>query len=230
MRKLTFLLLLLVAGGTLHAQPSKKDFITGATFGFNYRDTPQSDTQVFTEGFSRRLNVTLNGEYFLTNRLSVGLSLGIIHSYYFSSANSQGMLSPNYSSKIETGYGENLYTIAGILKYYIPITGKLYFSLEFSPGYGISKNRDYYYSSIDYGDGEGYMEYKKTETIQHGSMFFASFTPALEFFLSRRFVITASAGGVMYQHEKMVNIGGAPIRNVFEMNWGEFALGLSFRF
>jgi len=228
MRKITILLFSLLAGSMLYAQPSKNDFIAGASFGFSYRDTPRLKAPEFTDGFGRNLNLTLNGEYFLTDRVSVGLSLGMAHGYDSGTVSAFQVTHFNrhYISKVEMSYGYDIYTVAGMLKYYIPITKNLYFSLGLSPGYGITRTRDYDRRQVDYLDGRGFHIYSETDVIQKGSMLFASFTPALDFFLGRRFVITASAGNIMFKHHRLADV----ILNDFDMNWGEFALGISFRF
>lgn len=142
-------------------------------------------------------NISPGFGYFVSDRFSIGLELGYQDVWY-----------RNDSFKL----GGAIYSVGANFKYYFPITDRLLFGLGLGLGYAN-------FSLYEKYDGDGDNDCM--------NFFYTGLTPSLDYFISRRWIVSLSMGGLQYRTggpEDDDNL------NMFGLNWDTPQIGVSLKF
>lgn len=212
MRKLLAICICLFIGATASAQLTPGSKIIKGSFGFNsIGNIPYDDGS--TSDISSSLNLfTFNPEfeYFCSERVSVGVSVGYMNLWTLSKSSSA-------FSNSKSKDGINLYYVGPTFNYYIPLANRFYLSFNCFLGYaGLNQNSVYESSYGEESEGSS------------GNAGMLTVTPTLNYFINDKWLMTASIGNLNAMCGKMEDAEATMYSA--GINWGQITLGVGFKF
>src|SRR5699024_706541 len=146
MKKLLLFPFLFIAFNAF-SQLQKGQWLTGGYADFLYSGNHQKVKNSTSDYTSTTLQTSLNGGYFILDKLSVGLTGGIVLSNSDKSTESTSQIGHISNSSSENTFG---YVIGPFIKYYLlPTQNKLNIFIDFSYGYSHNKQKTETNQSIE---------------------------------------------------------------------------------